>query len=647
MSETSGRILVLHVDDDPEFTRMAATFLEREDARLAVDTATSTGDGLERLRDEQFDCVVSDYDMPGRNGIEFLEAVRDDYPDLPFVLYTGKGNEEVASDAIAAGVTDYLQKQTGTEQYELLANRVLNAVEQYRANQRAIDLQRVRDLVADINQALVRASDRRTIESRVCEILADAEPYRFAWIGEHDPDARTVEPRTSAGIESEYLDAIEITTDGTATGQGPTGRAVRTQELTVVPNVLDEDDYGPWRDEALERGYRSSAAAPLVYGDETYGVLNVYADRTEAFDERERELLAELADDVAQALHHQEVQRTLRHERDRFQHLVDGIEQYAIFMLDPDGCVSTWNPGAERIKGYTADEIVGAGYETFFPDEAVENERPRQLLARAEAEGSVTGTGWRVRKDGDRFWADFTLTALHDDAGTLRGFAKVTRDMTDQRRRDQELARQNGRLDEFASVVSHDLRGPLGVAEGRLELARKECESDHLDEAADAIRRSLALVEDVLTLAREGEDPGDVEPVDLADVVEQARGTVDTTAATVVTEIGARTRLEADRSRLQQLLENLVRNAIEHGGDDVTVTVGETDRGFYVADDGPGTPEGKRERVFEAGYSTADGGNGLGLDIAQRIADAHGWEVDVSEGESGGTRFDFVGVETA
>lgn len=137
MSEVRDTIRVLHVDDDPDLADLATTFLEREDDRFNTETATSASEGLNRLPEREFDCIISDHDMPGQSGIEFLEAVREDYPDLPFILYTGKGSEEVASEAISKEVTDYLQKGSSTEQYELLANRVRNAVEQYRSIQEA------------------------------------------------------------------------------------------------------------------------------------------------------------------------------------------------------------------------------------------------------------------------------------------------------------------------------------------------------------------------------------------------------------------------------------------------------------------------------------------------------------------------------
>jgi DNA-binding NtrC family response regulator len=137
MSVTSRQqIQVLHVDDQPEITKLTETFLQREDDRFSVETATSADEGLQLLAESEIDCIVSDYQMPGTNGIEFLESVAEKYPNLPFILYTGKGSEEIASEAISAGVTDYLQKKSGPDDYALLANRIIHAVNSQRREQR-------------------------------------------------------------------------------------------------------------------------------------------------------------------------------------------------------------------------------------------------------------------------------------------------------------------------------------------------------------------------------------------------------------------------------------------------------------------------------------------------------------------------------
>ncbi|ELY60468.1 HTR-like protein [Natronococcus amylolyticus DSM 10524] len=209
--------------------------------------------------------------------------------------------------------------------------------------------------------------------------------------------------------------------------------------------------------------------------------------------------------------------------------------------------------------------------------------------------------------------------------------------------REAALERQNDRLEEFASIVSHDLRNPLNVAAGRLELAREGCDDDNLEDVARAHDRMEALIDDLLALAREGRAVLETEPVDVAAAVADCWCHVETAEASL--EVETERAIEADPSRLQRLLENLVRNAVEHGGSDVTVTVGELADGIYVEDDGPGIPTEKREAVFETGYSERRGGTGFGLGIVERICDAHGWDVAVTDGADGGARFELTGLE--
>jgi signal transduction histidine kinase len=205
-----------------------------------------------------------------------------------------------------------------------------------------------------------------------------------------------------------------------------------------------------------------------------------------------------------------------------------------------------------------------------------------------------------------------------------------------------ELEERNERLEEFTSVVSHDLRNPLNVAELRLDAAREQYDSENLDAVAEAHERMEALIDDILTLARQGEPVSETESVDLADAVDTCWQAVDTTEATL--DNGASATIIADRSRLQQLFENLFRNSIEHAGPAVTVRVGTLEDGFYVEDDGPGVPEDERALIFEKGHTTAADGTGFGLTIVERIANAHDWTVDIEAGTDGGARFVITGV---
>jgi PAS domain S-box-containing protein len=227
-------------------------------------------------------------------------------------------------------------------------------------------------------------------------------------------------------------------------------------------------------------------------------------------------------------------------------------------------------------------------------------------------------------------------------ANTTAALERISR-QAELQTREKELLRKNERLDEFASVVSHDLRSPLTVADGHIDLAKQECDSDHLTRAAEAIDRSQALIDDLLILAREGDAVTGSETVALVDVAQDSWETVETRRATLGSD--ATGHIKADRNRLQQLFENLHRNAVEHGGDEVTVHIGDIDSGFYVADTGSGIPESDRDEIFEAGYSTADHGTGIGLRIVEQIVEAHGWEISVTESAQGGARFEVTGVE--
>jgi signal transduction histidine kinase len=233
------------------------------------------------------------------------------------------------------------------------------------------------------------------------------------------------------------------------------------------------------------------------------------------------------------------------------------------------------------------------------------------------------------------------FTANHTNTGTLVSFTDVTH--REEYRR--ELERQNERLENFAGMVSHDLRNPLTVAKGNIDLARRERDDEELETAVSALDRMEALIEDLLDLARQGQPIEEPEPVDLAETAGECWRMVEASDASLA--VADDFEFSADPDRLQQLLENLFRNAVEHGASDVTVTLGalEDGSGFYVEDDGPGIPEEDRDQMFESGFTTNQDGTGFGLAIVREIAEAHGWNIRTTEAESGGARFEITGVE--
>ena len=215
--------------------------------------------------------------------------------------------------------------------------------------------------------------------------------------------------------------------------------------------------------------------------------------------------------------------------------------------------------------------------------------------------------------------------------------------LIEHRQSEERLHRQNERLAEFASVVSHDLRNPLNVATGALEMVRDETDSEYVETVATAHDRMNELIEDILVLAKEGKTVDSVEPIVLAESVQSCWETVETPAATL--RVDTDQVIRADRSRLRQLVENLLRNAVTHGGPETTVSVGDLNTGFYIEDDGPGVPPDNRETVFEPGQTTETDGTGLGLAIVQDIVTAHAWEIRLTDSAAGGARFEITNVD--
>jgi signal transduction histidine kinase len=214
-----------------------------------------------------------------------------------------------------------------------------------------------------------------------------------------------------------------------------------------------------------------------------------------------------------------------------------------------------------------------------------------------------------------------------------------------QKRASERIEQQRDQLEEFASVVSHDLRNPLGVVQGYIDIAEQTGDPEHFDRCRNALERMGTLIDDLLVLAREGRSIGEMNSIDLSEIVLDCWEFVPTEEATI--EVDDDTTLVGDWGRTQQLFENLVRNAVEHGGSDVMIRIGllENGSGIYVEDNGPGVPEEQRDQVFTDGYSTGEEGSGFGLAIVQQIVDAHGWDVRLTESHTGGARFEITGVE--
>ena len=372
-----------------------------------------------------------------------------------------------------------------------------------------------------------------------------------------------------------------------------------------------------------------------------------------------------------------------------FELLVSAVRDYAIFMLDPDGNVATWNLGAERIKGYAPKEIIGRHFSTFYSDEDIENGKPARELAIAREQGSVEDEGWRVRKDGSRFWANVVITAVYDAQGALRGFAKVTRDITERAKAEQtqralleqrearvraeeerrhvedsyRVAQEANRAkDEFLMTLSHELRTPMTAILGwarMLPMMKPDDPAFHeaVASIASGAQLQARLIDDILDVSRivSGKLRLTPETVDVARVIKDSVDAVNPTVAakqiTLTTalapDLGV---LLADATRLQQVIWNLLSNAVKFTPrlGIVTVTAQRTASHIEIAvrDTGDGIDPRFLPHVFEpfrqaeSPQTRVHGGLGLGLSIVRYIAEAHGGTVFAeSQGRGHGATF--------
>lgn len=299
------------------------------------------------------------------------------------------------------------------------------------------------------------------------------------------------------------------------------------------------------------------------------------------------------------------------------------------------------NRGYESQTGITTDEVRGETPTDVFGEDIGSNLHANYRRC-VKAQEPISYEEEIPVKTGARFWQTVLTPVITN--GEVARIIGITRNITERVKQERKLRSQNEQLDEFASVVSHDLRNPLNVAQGRAELLSEDCDSEHLSPVVTSLDRMGEIISDTLTLARQGQVVSDPEPIALINVVGTCWKNVRTDGGTI--EIENEVTIIGDRSRLQHLFENLFRNAVEQGGGDVTVRVGQIDdHGIYVEDTGPGIPEDNREAVFEPGHTSSSGGTGFGLTIVKRIAEAHGWQVTVVDGTDGGARFEFTDVD--
>ena len=609
------RPTVVLVDDSEEVRSLVRTRLELSGLFDVVGEGRDGAEAISLAYRHEPSTMLLDISMPTMDGIEALPAILALAPDTCVVVYTGFEEGGLAEQARDLGAVGFIEKSLP---------------------------------IGELPERLWQL-----VRGPVPSSAPAAGHGRLRVVPEHQPDPTEIGDQA---VLDEHLERFREVFDQAAIGMATltlSGSIVRAnaalaEMMRAVPDDLVGVDYGRLtrgQGDALDRSLEAIGMLgedltafehPLPIGDEPRTV---------------RATLAPIRDSKGQPLYvfaqvqdisgQRYAEDELRRSEERFRMLVTAVSEYAICMLDPDGCVVSWNAGAEQIKGYRAGEIVGRHFRVFYPAEEQDAGHPERNLATALRDGEYAEEGWRVRKDGSRFWASVVLTAVYDEEGRHLGFAKVTRDQSARRVYEEQHREAIEQQAHLLAVTAHELRAPTAVVAGSASLLqdhwgalRPEQREKLLAGIASSAHRLQRLVSDMAVASRAHRDglALRMEQVSLRAVLTTAveRGAVAHPDVEITLECLDDPTFDADSGRLGQAVDNLVDNAVRHGAPPIRVRGAVTGEGIRitVSDVGEGVADELLPRLFERfAIAGSTGGTGLGLYLVREIARGHGGDV--------------------
>jgi PAS domain S-box-containing protein len=609
------KVSVVLVDDSVDVRTLVRIRLQASGLFDVLGEAADGEEAIEEVIRHEPALVLLDISMPAMDGLETLPAILAVRPGTAVVMFSGFGGTELALQVRDFGAIDLVEKSIPLEE---LPDRLLQSmgsarshpggeppdrpVESAAAPLGAIEAKRVEQEVLDEHLEGFRALfDRAAIGMATLTVHATIVRANDALA-----ELMSCEPSELVGVDygrltvgrgdllDRHLERLLSSHDRVATFEHPIPAprgvtSVRTALVTLVP-IRDSADQ----------------------------VLYVFA---------------QVQDISAQRTAEDELHRT----EEKFRLLVAAVEEYAVFMLDPDGLVASWNAGARTIKGYETDQIVGRHFRVFYPEEQQLAGHPEHNLEAALRDGSYAEEGWRVRQDGSRFWASVVISPVHDDEGRHIGFAKITRDQTEQRQHAEDRLEALAEQTRLLAVTAHELRNPTAVIDGSahvLQMSERQMSPGERDQffrgirsSADRLRRLAAD----LTAASQVQGGGMQFQTDAVSLSELAWGaavrlTAANPAVHVDVDVADEAVVRGDEVRLSQVLDNLLDNAVRHGVPPVTMVaqVRDDQVEVRVSDAGPGVPAEVVPRLFDR-FATAGatGGTGLGLYLVREIMKGH------------------------
>jgi PAS domain S-box-containing protein len=639
MSESRSSIVV--VDDAAEVRALVKTYLGLSGHFDVVGEGRDGVEAIELAQRLQPELILLDVSMPRMDGLAALPRIREIAPETKVVLYTGFDEGGLSSRARELGAAALIEKSTAI-------NALAGQLE------------------------TIRLSDGTgPIRTQTATMQPSSPAPPTTVLDEHLERFREVFEEAAIGMAT-----MTLTGHIVRANKALAALAARTvEELVGTPySSLAHPKDAPTVEQALRQA-QTGAGGPVQFefqvgpGTARRWLLATAAPVKDARG-RSLYLFMQSQDISAQ----RRTEEELRQSEERFRLLVEAVQDYAIFMLDPSGHIVSWNSGAQRIKGYTSDEIVGQHFRIFYSEEMQTIRHPERELEIALDQGHYEEEGWRIRKDGTRFWASVVITAVRNRQGRHIGFAKVTRNIDERRKMllnaeaaaqalavaNKDLESANAKLAQeaadqaqFLAVTAHELRTPVSVLSGSANLLIEhwaqltETERSELSTSmSSSASRLQRLLSDLLTASRL-ESKGiqlDLKDVDIAELL---AGTV---AAAHAATPGADIRFESEpqlyvrgeRDRLAQAIDNLISNAMRHGSPPVSVRARRRDDRveIVVGDAGQGIAQNVQQRLFERfATGTQRGGTGLGLFIVRELARAHGGDASYSPAPDGTSTF--------
>lgn len=609
--ERGRKPTVVVVDDSDEVRNLVRTRLRLSGLFDVVGDGRDGADAIGLAFRHEPDLILLDISMPVMDGLEALPAILTLAPETKVVMFTGFEEEGLASRAKQLGAAGFVEKSVRIEELPMRLWRIIGgraAPPERRPRLRA---------VGDDDPTPPDAPEQAVLDEHLERFreLFDQAAIGMATMTLNGSIVRA-NGALAALMDCEPVDLIGVDYGELTRGKGDAldhGLAVITtqgEDLTLFEHQLPTNPD------------RTVQVTLTPIRDSNGAALYVFAQ----------------VQDISAQRHAEDA---LRRSEERFRLLVTAVEEYAIYMLDPTGHVISWNAGAQRIKQYAASEIIGQHYRVFYPAEEQADGHPEHNLEMALAHGHYSEEGWRVRKDGTRFWASVVLTAIFDEAGRHFGFSKVTRDQTEARERAEERRRAEEQQAHLLAVTAHELRTPAAVIEGSAQTLLVHADQltpDERDQFLSGIRGSAhrlnRLVSDLTTASRLQTDTLRIhaEDVSLRSLLESAvsRARVAHPGLDVDLEVLSDATMRVDPSRIGQMLDNLLDNANLHGWPPIAMTgeaIGDSVR-ISVSDAGPGVPEELHDRLFDRfAYAGPTGATGLGLYLVREIARGHGGEV--------------------